>query len=452
MPRTRINCPNCRQPIVADIDQLFDVNVDPTAKQKLLSGSFNLIQCPHCGYQGQAATPIVYHDPEKELLLTYIPPEINLPRDEQERVIGSLINRVIENLPQEKRKGYLFQAKEFLTLQGLVEKVLEAEGISKEMIEAQQKRLNLLQRLAGIADREARVEVIQQEMGLIDTDFFNILSRLHQTAQLSGDAASAERLEDLQEDLLDHTEFGQELKEQSEEIQSAMESLQSAGRELTRDKLLDIVAKAPTDTRLRALVSLARPAMDYTFFQMLSDRIDRARGSGRQRLAELRERLLELTQEFDQQMEARFARTKELLEEILKAEDISQATVQYLQYIDEYFVQVINQEIEKARNQNDQDRLAKLQQVVDILQQASTPPPEVDLLEELLEAPGDQERRRILEEHRQEITPRFLEMVSGLLAQVQQSDEKEDKEMVDRLKSIASQVRRFSMEANLRGS
>lgn len=451
MPKTQINCPNCRQPVTADIDQLFDVNADPTAKQRLLSGAFNVIQCPHCGYQGQVATPIVYHDPENELLLTYVPPEVNMPRDEQQRRIGNLINRVVDNLPQEKRKGYLFQAKEHLTLQGLVERVLEAEGISKEMIESQQKRLNLLQRLASITDQEARVEVIQQEQEMIDADLFNILSRLHETAQMSGDQQSARRLEDLQADLLDHTEFGQELKGQSEEIQAALESLQQAGKELTREKLLDIVTKAPTDTRLRALVSLARPAMDYVFFQMLSDRIDRARGSGRQRLAELRERLLELTREFDEQMEARFAQNRELLESILEADDISRATVQYLAQIDEYFIQVLNQELETAQQKNDQERLSKLQQVTGILQQASTPPPEVALLEELLEAPGDKARRKILEEHREEITPRFLEMISGLVVQVEQSGQ-ESEEFVERLKSIASQVRRFSMETNIRGT
>lgn len=451
MPKTRINCPNCRQPVTADIDQLFDVNVDPTAKQRLLSGSFNIIQCPHCGYQGQAATPIVYHDPENELLLSFVPPEVNLPRDEQQRVIGNLINRAVDNLPQEKRKGYLFQPKEHLTLQSLVERVLEAEGISKEMIEAQQERLNLLQRLANIADKEARLEVIQQEHELIDADFFNILSRLHESAQMSGDQGSARRLEDLQVDLLDHTEFGRELTEQSEEIQAALESLQAAGKELTRDKLLDIVAKAPTDTRLRALVSLARPAMDYVFFQMLSDRIDRARGSGRQRLAEIRERLLELTQEFDEQMQVRVAEARELLNSIMGSDDISQATVQYLPRIDEQFIQVLNQEMEAAQKQKDEQRVNKLQQVAAVLQQASAPPPEVALLEELLEAPDDQARRQILEGHREEITPRFMEMVSGLVAQVQQSGQ-EDEAFVERLKSIASQVRRFSMKANLRGS
>ncbi|MFL7890904.1 MAG: CpXC domain-containing protein, partial [Anaerolineales bacterium] len=64
MPRTQINCPNCKQPIIADVQQLFDVAQDPEAKSRLLSGMSNFIQCQVCGYQGNLATPIVYHDPD----------------------------------------------------------------------------------------------------------------------------------------------------------------------------------------------------------------------------------------------------------------------------------------------------------------------------------------------------------------------------------------------------
>ena len=71
MARTQINCPNCKQPIVADVEQLFDVAKDPSAKPKLLSGITNFVQCQVCGYQGALATPIVYHDPDKELLGSY---------------------------------------------------------------------------------------------------------------------------------------------------------------------------------------------------------------------------------------------------------------------------------------------------------------------------------------------------------------------------------------------
>ena len=115
MPRTQTNCPRCRQPVIAEIEQLFDQNIDPRAKQKLLSGAVNFIQCPNCGYEGNLSTPIVYHDPDKELLLTYFPPELGLPVNEQEKRIGPLIKQVLEKLPQEKRKGYLFKPQTMFT-------------------------------------------------------------------------------------------------------------------------------------------------------------------------------------------------------------------------------------------------------------------------------------------------------------------------------------------------
>jgi predicted nucleic-acid-binding Zn-ribbon protein len=102
MPQTQTSCPRCRQPVIADITQLFDTNQDPTAKQKLLSGSFNVIQCQSCGYTGNLNSPIVYHDSEKELLLTYFPSELGLPANEQEKLIGPLIKQAMDRLPAEK--------------------------------------------------------------------------------------------------------------------------------------------------------------------------------------------------------------------------------------------------------------------------------------------------------------------------------------------------------------
>ncbi len=59
---------------------------------------------PHCGFEGPLSTPVVYHDPDKELLLTYFPPEMGLPVNEQERIIGPLIKQVSDSLPMELRK------------------------------------------------------------------------------------------------------------------------------------------------------------------------------------------------------------------------------------------------------------------------------------------------------------------------------------------------------------
>jgi hypothetical protein len=447
MPRTHINCPNCRQPILAEIDQLFDVAQDPTAKQRLLSGAFNQIQCPNCGYTGNLATPIIYHDPDKELLLTFFPPEVGMSRDDQERMTGSQINQVVNNLPQEKRKGYLLRPQSVLTMQGLVERILEADGITRDMIQAQQQRLNLIQRLA-MASEDARAEIIKQEDENIDGEFFTLLNRLAETSMVSGDQESARQLAALQQSLLANSTFGHELQNQAQEVEAAMASLRELGQELTREKLLDLIIKAPNDTRLNALVSMARPGMDYQFFQLLSDRIERARGEGRTRLSGLRERLLELTRQVDQQMEARANQARQLLNSLLQTENIGEATLQVLQGIDEFFLQELNAAMEAARKKGDLDQIGKLQKIVEVIQQASEPPAEVALIEELLDAPDDQSRRQIMENNQEKITPEFLDALTNLVAQVQSSD---DKALGERLKAVNRQALKFSMEKNMKG-
>ena len=447
MSKTMINCPNCRQPISAEVEQLFDQGADPSAKQRLLSGAFNLVQCPHCGYQGNLATPIVYHDPTKELLITFVPTEIALPRDEQERVIGSMINQVINNLPQEKRKAYLLQPQSALTLQGLVEQILEKDGITHEMIEAQQKRLALIQRLMGVS-QDVLEEIARQEDKLIDAEFFGLLRRLVEASMMSGDQESAQALADLQQKLMPVTTFGRELQAQSKEVEAAMADLRAAGEGLTREKLLDLIEKAPNDTRLNAYVSLARPAMDYSFFQMLSEKIDRARGDGRSRLVDLRTRLLELTSQIDQQMEARASSARQLLNELLESENVEEAILANIPSIDEFFVQELNSAMEAARGKGDLDLIGKLQKVVSVLEQMSSAPPEVALIEELLDAADESELNDLLEEHQEEITPEFISALANVMNQVEAGD---DQEFTQKVRAVYRKALRYSMQKNFGG-
>lgn len=448
MPPTRqqVQCPNCGQPVAVEVQQLFDLNEDPTAKQRLLSGTVNLIQCPVCGYQGNLGTPVVYHDPEKELLLTHVPAELGLSRDDQERAVGQLITKVVDRLPQDQRKGYLLSPETTLTFQRLIERVLEEDGITPEMIEAQQKRLQLIQRLLD-ASEDARAEIVQQEEELLDAQFFTLLNRLVDASLMGGDQGSAQQLRALQEELLPQTAFGREVQTQTQEIEAAVQSLQELGEDLTRDKLLDLMIEAPSDTRLSALVSLTRPAIDYGFFQALSERIDQAEGERRETLTALRERLLELTRQIDQQVEARMVQSRSLLNELLGADDIAEATLQNLPEIDEFFVQSLNGELEAARQQGQTERLEKLRTVVDTLQRASAPPPEVELIQELLDAPGQKARREILESRMEEVTPQLLDALTALLNQAQSGG---DQALAGKLRDIHKLAVRMSMEANLR--
>lgn len=449
MPVTKVNCPNCRQQISAEIEQLFDVGDDPTAKQRLLSGAFNMIQCPFCGYQGSLATPIVYHDPEKELLLTFIPPEIGLSRDEQERVLGNLINQVMNRLPQEKRKAYLLQPQATLTMQGLVERVLEADGITREMIQEQQQRLNLIQRLVNTPDESALETLAKEEDGLIDAEFFTLLTSLTRAAMAGGDQDGAQRLSNLQQRLLPITSFGREMQAQSKEIEKAITDLRELGEDLNREKMVDLVLTAENDTRIRALVSLARPVMDYQFFQLLSDRIDRARGEGRSRLVDLRTTLLELTQEIDQQITQHIEQTKQLIDAILQTDNIKEATMQSLPAVDEYFLQEVNRQLEEARKQGDLEKSSKLGEIIEVIQEAAASPPELALIEEYFEAPDDQARQQFLEAHQEEITNEFMDMLANIALQAQSSD---DKNFAEQVMSANRYALRFSMQKNLRGA
>jgi hypothetical protein len=446
MPKTRINCPNCRQPLMADIDQLFDVGQDPTSKQKILSGAFNLASCPNCGFKGMIATPLVYHDPSKELLLTYFPPELALPINEQERIIGPLITRVTNSLPQEKRKAYLFQPQAMLTMQTMVERILAADGITKEMIQAQQERMNLLQRLINASD-EIITEATSKQDKLFDSDFFNLLNRLIEASAVNGDQESAKQLGELQKKLLTRTTFGKQIQEQSKDVEAAIQSLQSAGKSLTREKLLEMVIKAPNETQLSVLASLGRPGMDYEFFRLLSEKIDRARADGRDRLIKLRDQLLEMTQAIDKQMEERLHQARKNLSTIVQSNNIKEMMEQNLAIVDEFFVQVFNAEMEVARKAGDLERISKLKQVEEVVDKASTPPPEVALIQELLEAAtSDQELNKKLEEHKKEITSEFMDILSSLLVRTEAG---EDAELKARMNKVFSAALRKTMSENL---
>lgn len=451
--KTQINCPSCQQPIVADIEQIFDMGVDPGAKNRLLSGQANVAQCPHCGFSGALSTPFVYHDPEKELLLTFSPPEVNLPRDEQERVIGALINQVVDALPAEKRKGYLFSPQAALTLQGLIERILEEDGISKEMIEAQQKKVNLIQRLAGITDDEALAIVLKEEDALIDQEFFALLSQFIQMAAAQGDRQGTQLLGQLQEKLMEMTTEGKALKEQSEEIQKAIEVLQGLGDQLDRDKLLELVLEAPSDIRVEAYASLARAGMDYQFFQALSDKLEAAEGEEKERLTALREKLLEITQRIDEQIQARIDAAMKNVEILVNAEEREQVIAANLPAIDEYFLQALTQAMTKAAEEKDEERLTILQSILqtiqDLMDSAMAGAGSGEVLQLLMEAEDAEARKAVMEDHAAEITPEFVEQLTS--AMIQLDADENNQEMAAKVREVYREVLRFSMKSQMNG-
>ena len=446
MAKSQIQCPNCKQPIVADVEQLFDVSVDPSAKERLLGGQINVVNCPHCGYQGSLATPLVYHDVSKEYLLTFFPQELNVSRDEQEKTIGPLIQKVVDALPQEERKGYLFKPQQMFTYQTLLEKVLEGEGVTKEMIESQKKRMDLLQRLITLSE-DALEETIKQEEALVDAEFFSLFTRILEGSLASGDESSVQKLADLQEALITHSSYGRELKSQSEEIEAARKALTDMGEEITREKVLDLlIESAEKENTVNAIASMVRPALDYEFFQQLTNKIDASEGKEKEKLDGMRANLLEITARIDKELEARLQAAQTNLEALLQAENRIDLIKQNPRVIDDFFMQVINQNMQQAIQDEDAEKQGKLQALLEEIQSLLTPGYNPELLQKLVEAGDDDERNKILMENEAEITPEFVESLSGMMMQLQES---EDQPLAEKVRAAYRATLKISMKKGM---
>ena len=451
MVKTSVPCPQCRQPITIELTRLFDTNTDPEAKQKLLSGSANYFQCPVCGAQGVYPTPIVYHDPEKELLLTFFPPDLRTPVNEQERILGPMIKKAMDDLPPEKRKSYLFRPQTMLTQQRLFETILGADGITPEMIKSQQEKLHLLQQLLG-ASAEGLPEMIRQNDEKIDEEVFMLLSRLAQASAAAGDRQSLVALDSLQKALLEHSTIGKNAALEAAETQEAVKELQELSKTgVTREKLLDLLIKSSnSDIRLTTIATMARSGLDYTFFQLLTDKIESSSGEEKVHLESLRQRLLTITQTVDEALKTQLEEARKLVNELLAAEDVEKATQEALPRFNQAVAEVINQEAQAAQAAKDEAKLRKLSQIITVVQSADSSNAYLGLIDALLQEDSAENRAQMLEESGDLINDEFMQLLGGLIGQMEQQGEQP--EMLEKVKELNREILRFTMKRNLQNS
>ena len=423
--------------MIADVQQIFDVGVDPLDKERLLRGAANIAVCPSCGFQSQIAMPIVYHDPEKELLLTFFPPEMNMSLPEQEKILGPMITKVVNSLPPEKKKGYLFQARSMLTYDTLFETILEADGITKEMLNEQKYKGELIRRLIQTSE-DSLAEVIRQEESHMDQSFFLMLNNTLDAAVQMRDKQAYDALRHLQEVLFTETAYGRELKKRADSTQKAITDLQNLGEKLNRDSLLDLVLGSPDEAYLQTLAGLARSGMDYEFFTKLSSRINEAEGEQKEHFTEIRTELLDLTARIDKAIAEEKEARRKLLEEILKQDDMESAVYQAVRAIDQTFTDVVNEELAAARKAGDFMRSGKLQQLLDLIKKLYTAPDAVQHLEAMLGAENEEALRALIEENPEFASDDMKNLVAELIEEgkAQNSLTPEVTEKLDMIKRV----------------
>ena len=420
---TQIKCSNCGKTFVAQIETVLDVGEAPEVKERFLRGRVNVAECPDCGAGGLLSSPLVYHDPEKELLITYVPTELELSADQREQLVGSLVQAVMHSVPETERKGYFLTPKSVLTLDGLYDLILEADGISKEMLEAQRQRMTLLSDLLqAVEDDETFVKLVEEHREELDYSFFLLISDLIEANQQAENGT--EPLERMREKLLEH-------------VNPAMPA--TAPADASYEDLITLLQEAREGDTLSASVALNRERLDYGFFQALTARIDTSDDEeAKAGLTALREEVLQALDEMQQQLQQMQDEANLLILELLGADDISTAVHEHMEEINDITLGLLGRLRAAAQSKGDSEREAKLAAVWDaiISELEERLPPDVRLINRLMRSEYPDGTGALLEENRGLLTDDLLTALDGYIEQLGESDA----DMADHLKQVRGQI------------
>jgi hypothetical protein len=427
-----VTCPQCGNKHVGQVQSIVDVGQDPQLKQLLLRGQLNTVVCPSCGALGAVSAPLLYHDPQKELLLLFFPPRLNLSMEDRERLTGSLVNALMSTLPAEERKGYFLNPRTVFTLQGLTDEILKADGVTQEMIDRQRARRKLLQdMMAAIDDEEQVEELIEQNKGDIDYSFFLTLAGFAEATAAAGQAETAEKLLQLRDVLLDRLDL------------TLPEPLPP---DTPPSEVVDRVLEVKDEQIRRALVLYNRPLLDYAFFQELTRRIEEAGPDEAESLRNLRTELLEIVEELDREAQAAQQAKIQLLQDALAGSDPDQTLRERKEEIDALFLAILDAALRGAQERGETEEEQQLKAIHEaalaILQEDL--PPELRLVNELLAAEYPQDTQQLLKERQAEWSAGFPEILSALADELEAQGRTES---AQRLREIQVQA-----EAILQGS
>lgn len=418
--RMTIQCPNCGQPNQAVVESLIDVTQQPALKSALLGGRLNTMRCSNCGMVSSVAAPLLYHDASKELLISFVPIELGLPKEQQDKLIGDMLRELTRNIPKESFKGYMFQPKQALTMQGLIDQIMVADGVTREVLEARRQTIRLLEQMMQ-AGPEKLDEMIRQNDSQIDAQFFQTAVALMQRAAEERQENAVYTLMAIQERAAQLSTYGQQMTALAEQQEATVQQVAAEVEALGEDpQNADVIALAERyadhDDYLQALVGLVRPLFDYSFFQELTLQISKAPADDRARLENLRTRLSELTQAVDQQAQMAIQSAANLLQAVVNSPEPDTMLRENLDLIDDTFMAVLAANVQEAERRSDVQTSARLKQiyekVVGLLQQNMQP--ELRYLNDLLATETDEDALKLIPDGVDRFGPALLDIMDSV--------------------------------------
>lgn len=420
---TQVSCPNCQSPIRVGIVSFIDADMFPQLKNILIGGRINSASCQSCGTPVMLAAPLVYHDASKQFCFVHIPQQIlaSAQASDMERYVGSITNALMQQLPPEAPRGYLLNPKRFLTMQTLVEAVLEGDGVTKEMLEAQRKRVDIIsQLLEGMMQGdEALLKVLEANHADMDEEFTSTLNAFVEASHASGDPEGIQQLSALQSKIAQFV----------------------GGENIAQYNILieKLLANPDADARTQ-LIKTHQEIIDYTFFDLITNRFNAANEAGDTALAEsintMREHVLALYEEIQAGLEAAYIRAGALLDSVFGADDMSIVLQEHLDQLDEVWDILVDGQrsmAERAGDQASADRLAQIIALTKTIKESALTP-EDRVVNALIESENP---TRYIRENIGDITGAVVKRLNEL-AELYESKGKTDD---------ADKVRRIAREA-----
>lgn len=439
---TQLTCPQCGTPYSAEVHQVVDSKHTPELKQQLLSGQLNVAICPNCGAGGQMATIVLFHDADHEFFMVHVPPELNLNTVQREQMIGKLAKQVMDDLPPEERRAYMFQPQIMLNWQTFMEKVLETEGVTPEMIARQKKQSELLQTLIK-ADKDVQDVLLAERADEIDETFFAMLQQFVDMVSQMQDNKQMVKITNLRARLMTETPAGQRMEQQQMALHKLSREAKKQGGLSPAMMVEHIIANQEQRHVVDALVMAGQGALQYEFFSLLTAEIEKVEKAGDQaateRLTNLRTDLLQLYEGMQEQSKNMMQEAMNTLNTILAAPDKNQALGENAQKIDEAFMAVLVARMNEAEEKNDIPQFQALNEIHGLIyaQMERTLPPHVQLLNELVRSESPEEQVQLLNENEQFVSDELIQLIDQVM---EQADGRGQEELNGRLQSVKTLI------------
>jgi len=96
-----ITCPSCGLPQQVDLYEAVNVATDPQLKDALMHNWLNRVECPDCNTTFRVDMPLLYSDPQHNILIHWMPESDEMPRERILEEFDQTLDQINDIMPDD---------------------------------------------------------------------------------------------------------------------------------------------------------------------------------------------------------------------------------------------------------------------------------------------------------------------------------------------------------------